>query len=255
MHEQLYKDQYNQEHLKPSISKLLVAPEIYCRAHALLMQVDRVPAPPSEGSPGDLEALLQLLEKKGLAPKVQDADVSQEDLSCVPIRMVGGRLQRSPAKSADICPALELIRLSSMQKAHLAMIDALMTLAARETVSQVKMAPEAEQMGAGAPWENALLFWVNRVRQKDLLDVGFWILIASNIVQLNQKLRELTEEEEDPTPRPQTGSDVQPAQDAVETHTHTHTHTHARANLATEADLPLLFSTCSSVHPPVGTGN
>lgn len=51
-----------------------------------------------------------------------------------------------------------------MQKAHLALIDALMTLAAKETVGRVKMAAEAEQMGVGAPWENALLFWVNRVR-------------------------------------------------------------------------------------------
>lgn len=51
-----------------------------------------------------------------------------------------------------------------MQKAHLAMMDALMTLAAGHTLSQVKMAAEAEQTGAGAPWENALLFWVNRVK-------------------------------------------------------------------------------------------
>lgn len=91
MQEPLYKDQYDQEHLKPSISKLLVSPEIYCRAHALLMQAHGVSAPPSQGSPGDAEALLQLLEKTGLAPKVQDAEVTQEDLSCVPIRMVGGR--------------------------------------------------------------------------------------------------------------------------------------------------------------------
>ncbi|XP_056890710.1 calmodulin-regulated spectrin-associated protein 3-like isoform X2 [Takifugu flavidus] len=164
MREPLYKDQYDQEHLKPSINKLLVSPEIYCQAHVLLAQVHGVSASPSQASPADAEALLQLLEKKGLAPKVQDADVTQEDLRCVPIRM----------------------------KAHLAMIDALMTLAAKEIVDQVKMAAEAEQIGAGAPWENALLFWVNR---------------------LNQKLRELTEEEEEP-PRPQTCSDVQPAQDA-----------------------------------------
>lgn len=43
------------------------------------------------------------------------------------------------------------------------MIDALMTLAAKEMVGRVKIAAEAEQMGVGAPWENALLFWVNRV--------------------------------------------------------------------------------------------
>lgn len=44
------------------------------------------------------------------------------------------------------------------------MIDSLMTLGAKETVGRVKMAVEVEQIGAGAPWENALLFWVNRVR-------------------------------------------------------------------------------------------
>lgn len=54
-----------------------------------------------------------------------------------------------------------------MQKAHLALIDALMTLVAKEAVGRVKMAVEAEQMGVGAPWENALLFWVNRVRTQN----------------------------------------------------------------------------------------
>ena len=47
------------------------------------------------------------------------------------------------------------------------MMDALMTLAAKDTVSRVKMAAEVEQMGVGAPWENALLFWVNRVRRAE----------------------------------------------------------------------------------------
>lgn len=58
---------------------------------------------------------------------------------------------------------LERTLLSPLQKAHLAVMDALMTLAAKQIVGQVKMAAEAEQIGAGAPWENALLFWVNRV--------------------------------------------------------------------------------------------
>jgi hypothetical protein len=39
-----------------------------------------------------------------------------------------------------------------------------MSLAAMEMVGKVKMTAEAEKMGGGAPWENALLFWVNRVR-------------------------------------------------------------------------------------------
>lgn len=170
MREPLYKDQYDQEHLKPSINKLLVSQEIYCRAHVLLAQVHGVSASPSQASPADAEALLQLLEKKGLAPKVQDADVTQEDLRCVPIRMVGGQLSGLSCSGIHVHRQMVVLTfLSPMQKAHLAMIDALMTLAAKEIVDQVKMAAEAEQIGAGAPWENALLFWVNRVGRTNLI--------------------------------------------------------------------------------------
>lgn len=63
---------------------------------------------------------------------------------------------------------VNLTFLSSVQKAHLSMMDSLMTLAASEAVDHVKMAAEAEQMGVGAPWENSLLFWVNRVRPQKL---------------------------------------------------------------------------------------
>ncbi|KAM7419706.1 hypothetical protein PAMA_016679 [Pampus argenteus] len=138
LREPLYKDQYEQEHLKPVVSKLLLSPEIYCRAQALLSQAHGVSLPASQGSPADNSALMQFLIKKGFAPKIQDVDVTEEDLSCVPIKT----------------------------KAHLALIDALMSLAAKETVGRVKMAVEAEQMGVGAPWENALLFWVNRIRYR-----------------------------------------------------------------------------------------
>nr|XP_046228843.1 calmodulin-regulated spectrin-associated protein 3-like [Scatophagus argus] len=165
LREPLYKDQYEQEHLKPSVSKLLLSPEIYCRAQALLAQGHGVSLPASQGPPADNSALLQFLIKKGFTPKVQEADVTEEELSYVPIKM----------------------------NVHLAMIDALMTLAAKETVGRVKMAAEAEQMGVGAPWENSLLFWVNR---------------------LNQKLREITEDDE--PPKPQTCTDLQPAQDACQ---------------------------------------
>ncbi|XP_078131608.1 calmodulin-regulated spectrin-associated protein 3-like [Sander vitreus] len=165
LREPFYKDQYEQEHLKPSVSKLLLSPEIYCRAQALLAQAQGVSLPTAQGSPANNSALLQFLIKKGYTPKVQDADVTEEDLSFVPIKT----------------------------KAHLALIDSLMTLVAKEAVGRVKMAVEAEQMGVGAPWENALLFWVNR---------------------LNQKLREITEEEE-PT-KSQTCTDLQTAQDSCQ---------------------------------------
>ncbi|XP_056136188.1 calmodulin-regulated spectrin-associated protein 3 [Lampris incognitus] len=158
----LYKDQYEQEHLKPDVSKLLLSSDHYCRAHALLAQAYGVSLPASQGSTSNNSALLQLLTKKGFTPKTQNEDVTEEDLSHDPIKM----------------------------KAHLALIDALMSLAAQETVGRVKMALEAEQMGAGAPWENALLFWVNR---------------------LNQMLRQSTEEEE--PSKSQTCTDLQPVQD------------------------------------------
>ncbi|XP_024114971.1 calmodulin-regulated spectrin-associated protein 3 isoform X2 [Oryzias melastigma] len=159
----LYKDQYEQEHLKPSVSKLLLSPDTYCRAQALLAQAQGGSQPASQGPPADNSALLQFLVKKGLAPKVQDAGVTEEDLSKSPVNV----------------------------KAHLALVDSLMSLAAREMVERVKMAAEAEQIGVGAPWENALLFWVNR---------------------LTQKLREITEGE-DELPKSQTCTDLQPVQD------------------------------------------
>ncbi|KAM6941296.1 calmodulin-regulated spectrin-associated protein 3-like [Lycodopsis pacificus] len=165
LREPLYKDQYEQEHLKPAVSTLLLSPQSYCRAQALLAQAHGVSLPVAQGPPADNSALLQLLMKKGLTPKVQDGDVTEDDLSFSPIKT----------------------------KAHLALIDALMTLAAREAVGGVTMAAEAEQTGVGAPWENALLFWVNR---------------------LNQKLRETTEEEE-PT-KSQTCTDLQTAQDTCQ---------------------------------------
>ncbi|KAF7654923.1 hypothetical protein LDENG_00063220 [Lucifuga dentata] len=162
LREPLYKDQYDQEHLKPDVSKLLLSPDIYCRTQALLAQAHGVSQPASQGSLADNSALLQLLIKKGFSPRIQDTDITEKDLSYSPIKT----------------------------KAHLALIDALMALAARETVDNVKMAAEAEQMGVGALWENALLFWVN---------------------MLNQKLRESTEEEE--LPKSQTCTDLQSTQE------------------------------------------
>lgn len=51
-----------------------------------------------------------------------------------------------------------------MQSAHLALIDALMTIGVMETVTAVKMCDSAELLGGAARWEDALLHWVNVVR-------------------------------------------------------------------------------------------
>ncbi|XP_045565998.1 calmodulin-regulated spectrin-associated protein 3 isoform X3 [Salmo salar] len=158
LREPLYRDKYEQEHLKPSVSQLLLSPELYCRTQALLHGVSQ---PATQGPPGDNSALLQLLTKRGLEPRDQDVAITEEDLSHTPIKT----------------------------RAHLVLIDSLMSLAAMETVGKVKMTAEAEKMGGGAPWENALLFWVNR---------------------LNQKLRESTEDEEVPS-----CTDPQPVQPTI----------------------------------------
>ncbi|XP_077460558.1 calmodulin-regulated spectrin-associated protein 3-like isoform X2 [Stigmatopora argus] len=158
LREPLGKDQHDQERLKPAVVRLLVSAEIYSRAAGVLLRARGAPAT----APSDGCSLLQFLTKKGVAPQVHDVDVGEDDLARAPVDM----------------------------KAHLAVMDSLMSLAAGEIVDRVEMAAEAGQMGAGAPWENALLFWVNR---------------------LNQKLRESTEEEESPPRAP--SADPQPCQE------------------------------------------
>jgi hypothetical protein len=85
LREPLYRDKYEQEHLKPSVSQLLLSPELYCRTQALLHGVSQ-PAP--QGPPGDNSALLQLLTKRGLEPRDQDVAITEEDLSHTPIKTV-----------------------------------------------------------------------------------------------------------------------------------------------------------------------
>ena len=88
LREPFYKDQYEQEHLKPGVSALLLSPELYCRAQALLAQAHGVSLGASQGPPGDNSALLQLLTKKGFAPRDRDIDVTEEDLCHTPIKTV-----------------------------------------------------------------------------------------------------------------------------------------------------------------------
>lgn len=79
-----YCDQYEQEHLKPPVTRLLVSPELYCRTYGLLLGG----SPGAEGPPKDISALLQLLSKKGLTPKDQNVPVTEGDLLKKPIKMV-----------------------------------------------------------------------------------------------------------------------------------------------------------------------
>ncbi|KAJ8254027.1 hypothetical protein COCON_G00206390 [Conger conger] len=131
-----YTDQYEQEHMKPPVTRLLLSSELYCRAYGLLHPAGT--RPDDTTACRDASALLSLLASRGLSPRDQDAMVTKADLQTKPIRM----------------------------SSHLAVIDSLMAVGAMEMVSAVKIPSGAEQLGSRACWENALLYWVNRVNQK-----------------------------------------------------------------------------------------
>ncbi|XP_051561588.1 calmodulin-regulated spectrin-associated protein 3-like [Myxocyprinus asiaticus] len=130
----------------PALERLLLSGDLYCRvfsSHTLMS----ITAPPR-----DLGTLLQLLNRYGVTPLHSDKHnpVEETQLTQKPINM----------------------------GAHLAVIDALMSLSAMETVGRVKMAKETDQFGGNTSWENSLLFWINKVNQK---------LRESSNVQENQK--------------------------------------------------------------------
>ncbi|XP_016318575.1 calmodulin-regulated spectrin-associated protein 3-like isoform X3 [Sinocyclocheilus anshuiensis] len=129
-----YCDQYEQEHLKPPVTRLLLSPELYCRTYGLLLSG----SPGAEGPPKDIPALLQFLGRKGLAPKDQNAPVTEAELRQKPIKM----------------------------SAHLELIDALMAVGAMETVSTVLASGGSKLLGTDATWDRALLSWVNTLNQK-----------------------------------------------------------------------------------------
>uniref|UniRef100_A0A8C1RMY7 Calmodulin regulated spectrin-associated protein family, member 3 n=1 Tax=Cyprinus carpio TaxID=7962 RepID=A0A8C1RMY7_CYPCA len=155
-----YCDQYEQEHLKPPVTRLLLSPELYCRTYGLLLGG----SPGAEGPPKDITALLQVLGRKGLAPKDQNAPVTEAELRQKPIKM----------------------------SAHLELIDALMAVAAMETVSTVMASDGSELLGTDATWDRALLSWVNT---------------------LNQKLKEQSEGTQNDTSQPST--EPQPVQPSI----------------------------------------
>ncbi|KAM4716552.1 calmodulin-regulated spectrin-associated protein 3 isoform 2-T2 [Anableps anableps] len=128
-----YCDQYEQEHLKPPVTRLLQSSELYCRTYAIIMGITG-----SEAQPKDNVALLQILTQTGVVAKDQGATVTEADLRHKPIKM----------------------------SAHLAVMDALMEVGAIETVTAVKTCGSAELLDGAASWEDALLHWVNVLNQK-----------------------------------------------------------------------------------------
>lgn len=91
--EPLYRDQYNQEHLKPTVASLLQSAELYCRAGSLILRSDAVK--PLLGH----NAVIQALAQKGLYVTDQDRLVTERDLTSMPIHMVRRCLHNTEASS------------------------------------------------------------------------------------------------------------------------------------------------------------
>lgn len=82
----LYRDQYNQEHLKPPMACLLQSAELYCRAGSLILRSDAVK--PLLGH----NAVIQALAQKGLYVTDKDRLVTERELTGTPIHMVSASL-------------------------------------------------------------------------------------------------------------------------------------------------------------------
>lgn len=89
LEEPFYKDQYEQEHLKPPVVSLLLSAELYCRAGSLILRSDA--ARPLLGHNGVIQALAQ----KGLYVTDQERLVTERDLCKTPIQMVRNLFSRN----------------------------------------------------------------------------------------------------------------------------------------------------------------
>ncbi|XP_031136941.2 calmodulin-regulated spectrin-associated protein 2 isoform X2 [Sander lucioperca] len=148
--EPLYKDQYNQEHLKPPVACLLQSAELYCRAGSLILRSDAVK--PLLGH----NAVIQALAQKGLYVTDQDRLVTERDLTSTPIHM----------------------------SSHLALIDTLMMAYTVEMVSVERVMSCINRYSSAEPLhgdghiqelpydtEDAIATWINKVNEhlRDIL--------------------------------------------------------------------------------------
>ncbi|XP_035246561.1 calmodulin-regulated spectrin-associated protein 1-B-like isoform X2 [Anguilla anguilla] len=135
-----YTDQYEQEHIKPPVIRLLLSGELYCRVCGLILKGDQVATLQSH------QSVIQALSRKGIyVMESDDTPVSESDLGCVPIKM----------------------------SAHMPMIDALMMAYTVEMISIEKVVASVKRFSTFSaskelPFdlEDAMVFWVNKVNLK-----------------------------------------------------------------------------------------
>ncbi|XP_051892701.1 calmodulin-regulated spectrin-associated protein 1-B isoform X4 [Pristis pectinata] len=135
-----YTDQYEQEHIKPPVIKLLLSSELYCRVCSLILKGDQVAA--LQGH----QPVIQALSRKGIyVMESDDMPVSESDLTQSPVKM----------------------------SAHMALIDALMMAYTVEMISIEKVVASVKRFSTFSaskelPYdlEDAMVFWINKVNLK-----------------------------------------------------------------------------------------
>ncbi|KAM4877397.1 calmodulin-regulated spectrin-associated protein 1 isoform 2-T2 [Thomomys bottae] len=135
-----YIDQYEQEHIKPPVIKLLLSSELYCRVCSLILKGDQVAT--LQGH----QSVIQALSRKGIyVIESDDTPVTDVDLGHAPIKM----------------------------SAHMAMVDALMMAYTVEMISIEKVVASVKRFSTFSasrelPYdlEDAMVFWINKVNLK-----------------------------------------------------------------------------------------
>ncbi|XP_030004806.1 calmodulin-regulated spectrin-associated protein 1a isoform X12 [Sphaeramia orbicularis] len=135
-----YTDQYEQEHIKPPIIRLLLSAELYCRVCGLILHAEHAASLQSHLS------VIQALSRKGIyVLETDNSPVSDLDLSSAPIKM----------------------------SSHIHLIDALMMAYTVEMLSIEKVVSSVKRFSNFSaskelPFdlEDAMVFWINKVNMK-----------------------------------------------------------------------------------------
>nr|XP_046230552.1 calmodulin-regulated spectrin-associated protein 1a isoform X3 [Scatophagus argus] len=135
-----YTDQYEQEHIKPPIIRLLLSAELYCRVCGLILHAEQAASLHSH------QSVIQALSRKGIyVLQTDNTPVSDLDLSLAPIKM----------------------------SSHIPLIDALMMAYVVEMISIEKVVSSVKRFSNFSaskelPFdlEDAMVFWINKVNMK-----------------------------------------------------------------------------------------
>ncbi|XP_069025492.1 LOW QUALITY PROTEIN: calmodulin-regulated spectrin-associated protein 1a [Embiotoca jacksoni] len=135
-----YTDQYEQEHIKPPIIRLLLSGELYCRVCGLILHAEQAASLQSH------QSVIQALSRKGIyVLEADNTPVSDLDLGSSPIKM----------------------------SSHIHLIDALMMAYTVEMISIEKVVFSVKRFSNFSaskelPFDlvDAMVFWINKVNLK-----------------------------------------------------------------------------------------